>query len=132
MGNDSSVTLIACSSSGAIEILSTWETAQGVGGICGTASTDVQIIACFSAVTVEYETQGYEPSALDKDGFGRKLNGAQATYCNIGDAASINSKVAEMNAAIEAYNQSASAGTECHYIWQAVSDGYPVTVEASE
>lgn len=92
------------------------------GGIVGlSAQSYTQTIGSWTIVTNE--------SDVESDGVGGKDFGT-VTGCFTGDAATINDKVSEMNAAIATYNSSAAEGKTCPYIWQAGTDGYPTLVKS--
>ncbi len=92
------------------------------GGIVGlSAQSYTQTIGSWTIVTNE--------SDVESDGVGDKDFGT-VTGCFTGDAATINDKVSEMNAAIATYNSSAAEGKTCPYIWQPGTDGYPTLVKS--
>ena len=64
------------------------------------------------------------------DGIGNTNINLTNIGCFSGDAATINSKVEDMNAAIDDYNASAAEGKTCPYTWQADTDGYPTLVKS--
>lgn len=89
------------------------------GGIVGrNATSSVQAIGSWTIATNESDAGG--------DGIGY-TNGT-VTGCFTGDAATINGKVSEMNAAIATYNETATVN--CPYTWEAGTDGYPTLVKS--
>ena len=112
--------VVACSNKGVVT------GAGNTGGIVGfSAQSYTQTIGSWTIVTNE---SGKEAD-VEGDGVGRKAYGT-VTSCFTGDAATINDKVSEMNAAIATYNSSAAEGKTCPYTWQAGTDGYPTLVKS--
>ncbi|MBO5124852.1 MAG: hypothetical protein J6C11_06965, partial [Spirochaetaceae bacterium] len=107
--------VVACSNMEAVTGTGT------TGGIVGvSAQYHTRTIGSWTIVTNE--------SDVESDGVGAKDFGT-VTGCFTGDAATINDKVSEMNAAIATYNETAAEGKTCPYTWQAGTDGYPTLVK---
>ena len=110
---DNAGIVVACSNKGTV-------TGTGnTGGIVGrNAASFAQTIGSWTIATNESDAGG--------DGVGH-TNGT-VTGCFTGDAATINGKVSEINAAIATYNETATVN--CPYTWEAGTDGYPTLVKS--
>ena len=88
---------------------------------------DGSTIALWTKATTESDASG--------DGIGDLYyNNELSVSCHsFADVSAVTAeKIAEMNAAIAAYNASAAEGKTCPYTWQVGTDGYPTLVKATE
>ena len=111
---------IACGNIGEVSSIITEETG-GVAGLVVEGST----IALWTKATTESDASG--------DGIGDSYyNNELSVSCHsFADASAVTAeKIAEMNAAIAAYNASAAEGKTCPYTWQVGTDGYPTLVKS--
>ncbi|MBR2361142.1 MAG: hypothetical protein IKA80_00645 [Spirochaetaceae bacterium] len=118
-GETSSVS-IACGNIGEVSSIRTDET----GGVAGTI-IDGSSIALWTKATTESDASG--------DGIGDSYysNELSVSCHSFADAPAVTAeKIAEMNAAIAAYNASAAEGKTCPYTWQVGTDGYPTLVKS--
>lgn len=110
---DNAGIVVACSNKGTVTGIG------NTGGIVGrNAASNAQSIGSWTIVTTE--------SDVESDGVGHTIG--TVTGCFTGDAATINGKVSEMNAAIATYNETATVN--CPYTWQLGTDGYPTLVKS--
>lgn len=108
--------VIACSNKGVVT------GSDRTGGIIGAYENSSKVYGSWTITTTESDTT--------IDGIGNTNINLTNIGCFSGDAATINSKVEDMNAAIDDYNASAAEGKTCPYTWQADTDGYPTLVKS--
>lgn len=122
------VTVVACANKGEVNT-ALLEEMHHIGGICGVAWLDSEIIASWTVDNLEYSYYGSEVADTEKNGIGddEYVGTISESYYFADTSAVTDIEMDAMNEAINSYNETATI--KCNYQWIIDENGYPTLVE---